>query len=115
MSEPLAHTAPAPEGGVEADDINNTAIFVWGTVSVLIVVIVMLGAAALYNEYQAQLNQTRVVAPRYVASEESLITQQAVLVDYDKPSATRSTYIIPIERAKTLVVREMQAKQKASE
>ena len=115
MSEqnPTAQTHPnAPQGGIEADDIDSTALLVWGFVSVLIVVIVILASSALYNEVQSSFDRERLIAPRYVESDEAIITQVGNLNKWDGPKTDGGYYQIPIAEAKKIVVAEMRAAQK---
>ena len=112
MSEQAAQTVPAPETGVEADDINAAAIAFWGTVSVLIVVVTILAATALYNTYQTQLTQVRVVEAKYLSSDSMINTQMDSLLNYDIPNTQRAGYTIPIDQAKKLVLTELFDSQK---
>ena len=102
---------PIPEPGVEPDGIDSATLLVWGFVSVAIVLGTMFGAAALYFAAQNQLNAKRVIAPRYFESERTITDQQGVLASYAAPTAEGNPYTIPIERAKQLVLAEMQSKK----
>ena len=102
---------PIPEPGVEPDGIDSGTLMVWGFVSVAIVVGVIFAASALYFAAQRRFDAERVVAPRYHDSEEVITTQQGVLASYAAPTAEGQPYTIPIQRAKELVLADLQTKK----
>ena len=102
---------PIPEPGVEPDGIDTPTLMVWGFVAVAIVLGMIYGASALYFAAQNQLNARRLIAPRYIESERVLTEQRGVLASYAAPTAEGNPYTIPIDRAKQLVLAEMQSKK----
>lgn len=99
---------PIPEPGVEPDGIDSASLAVWGLVSVLIVVAVIFGAAALFFQTQRQLNEARIVAPDYDEAVKTLSDQRGVLASYGAPATEGQPYHIPIDAAKDLVLAELQ-------
>jgi hypothetical protein len=110
MSE-TASTPHAPEAGIEPDGLDTPQIVMWGFISVMIVVGVMLGAAALFNQVQSNLNQERIVAPTFSNVEETVTAQQGLLADYAPPATEGGSYRIPIELAEKLVLRDLKKEQ----
>ena len=110
MSEAVAS---AEESGIEPDGLDTPQIIIWAFVSVVIVLSVMFGAAALFFSVQNQFNAEMIVAPKYSASEEIIHQQQGLLTGYRAPTAEGEPYYIPIEEAKTLVLRELQTEAKS--
>lgn len=102
---------PIPEPGVEPDGIDTPTLMVWGFVSVVIVLGTIYGAAALYFVAQNNLNASRLIAPPYIESEKTLTDQRGVLASYAAPTAEGNPYTIPINRAKQLVLAEMQSEK----
>ncbi|QDV76302.1 hypothetical protein [Botrimarina mediterranea] len=102
---------PIPEPGVEPDGVDSATLMVWGFVSVAIILGTMFGSAALYFAAQNRLNTTRLIAPRYIESEKTLTDQRGVLASYAAPTAEGNPYTIPINRAKQLVLAELQSKK----
>lgn len=102
---------PIPEPGVEPDGIDTPTLMVWGFVSVVIILGTIFGSSALYFAAQNRLNAQRIVAPPYIDSEEKLTLQKGVLASYAVPTAEGNPYTIPIERAKQLVLAELQSKK----
>lgn len=104
-----AITQPIPEEGVEPDGINTPTLVVWGFVSVVITVCVMLAASALFFQAQNRLDEERVVAAPYFDSDKVISDQRGVLSSYASPSAEGKPYKIPIEVAKGLILAEKQS------
>lgn len=108
MSETANPTAArVPEGGIEDDNLDSSAIVMWTFVSVVVVVSVMLGAAALFYETERRFAEERLIAPKYADSEQTIIDQRGLLLSYGKPSGEGKPYRIPITEAKKIVVREL--------
>ena len=102
---------PIPEPGVEPDGIDTPTLMVGGFVSVVTALGIIYGAAALYFAAQNRLTATRLIAPPYIASEKTLTDQRGVLASYTAPTAEGNPYTIPINRAKQLVLAELQSKK----
>ncbi|TWT88861.1 hypothetical protein Mal64_23490 [Pseudobythopirellula maris] len=97
------------ETGVEADDINSVKIAVWGLVSVFVTLAVVLLAIALFNEAADAFEEERVVGAQYIEADRVIDTQRGLLNKYAPPEADGKPYRMPIDRAKTIVVQEMQS------
>lgn len=113
MSDATSETAlnqPTPEAGVEPDGINTPTLVMWGFVSVVITVSVMLAASALFFQAQNSINQERIIAAPNLDSDEVLNNQLGVLTSYASPKAEGEPYKIPINVAKDLVLAELQSK-----
>lgn len=100
---------PQPEGGIEADNLDTSAIVMWTFVSVIAVVSVMLAAAALFYQTERSLAEERLIAPKYTDSEQTLTDQRGLLMSYGKPSGEGKPYRIPITEAKKIVLNELGA------
>lgn len=98
-----AHTR-TPEPGVEPDGIDAAALALWGLVSVVAVICVMLAAAAVFFNEQNKIDQEFVVAPKYPDAERIFTDQQGLLADYKAPDAEGQPYRIPIDLAKQRVL-----------
>ncbi len=109
MSQTSPATGYTPEEGVEPDGLDTPTIVMWGFVSVVLVVSVMLGAAALFYGAQSKLNEERIVAPKYANSEDVVIAQQGVLASYAPPASEGKPYRIPIDVAEKLVLDELKS------
>ena len=101
-------------GGVEEDNLDTAAIALWSFVSVIGVVIVILVAVALYNQRDQLLYRTRVVAADTVEANQALHEQRGLLADYRAPQPGSDYYIIPVDEAKKLVLKEL-AQEKSDE
>ncbi|MEO1496385.1 MAG: hypothetical protein AAFV43_04465 [Planctomycetota bacterium] len=108
MSEATA-AVREPEGGVEEDNLDTPAIVMWTFVSVVAVVSVMLAAAALFYQTEQRLAADRLIAPKYTNSEQTVTDQRGLLLSYGKPAGEGKPYRIPIDRAKQLVLQDLQA------
>ncbi|MEQ8847059.1 hypothetical protein [Botrimarina sp.] len=95
-----------PETGVEPEGIDTPTLLMWGFVSVVLVVCVMLVSAALFYQVQNDLDQRVVIAKKYPDSEKIYTDQLGVLTSYKAPEAEGQAYHIPIGRAMELVVDE---------
>jgi hypothetical protein len=102
---------PVPEPGVEPDGIDTPTLLMWGFISVVIVLGVIFAASALYFAAQRQLNAERVYAPPYEDSDKVVTDQMGVLASYAPPAGAGLPYAIPIDRAKQLVLAELQSKK----
>lgn len=100
---------PVPEEGVEPDGINTPALVMWGFVSVVITVSLMLAAAALFFQAQNRLDEERVIAPLYFDAEKVISDQRGVLSSYASPNAEGQPYKIPIDIAQELILAEAQS------
>lgn len=100
---------PVPEPGVEPDGIDTPTLAMWGFLSVVIVVGVMFGSAALYFSVQNSLDQKRLVAPAYKGADDKINDQVAMLNEYKAPTKEGDPYIIPIGEAKKLVLADLQS------
>lgn len=100
-------TQAAGEEGVEPDGIDTPTLAMWGFVSVVVVVSVMLGSAALFYGVQSSFDEERVVAPVYHDSERVVSDQLGVLASYGPPASEGKPYRIPIDRAKKLVLEDL--------
>lgn len=101
---------PVPEPGVEPDGVDTPTLLMWGFVSVAIIVGVIFAAAALYFAAQRKLDAERVIAPPYFDSNKVITDQQGVLASYAPPASEGKPFAIPIDRAKKLVLAELQSK-----
>lgn len=108
MSQP-ATSQPVPEAGVEPDGINTPTLVMWGFVSVVITVSVMLAAAALFFQAQNRLNETRLIGAEYIDSEKILNDQRGVLASYAPPASEGKPFHIPVDLAKELILAETQS------
>jgi hypothetical protein len=106
---------PIPEPGVEPDGIDSPTLLAWGFVSVAIILGTIFGSSALYFAAQRQLDVRRVVTAPYFESEKTITDQQGVLASYAVPTAEGNPYTIPIERAKQLMLAELQSKEADSQ
>lgn len=102
---------PIPEPGVEPDNIDSQSLMIWCIVSVVIVLAFMFGSAALYFQWQNKFNTSRVVEATYSGSEKVLSDQRGVLASYGPPASEGKPYKIPVERAKEIVLAELNAAQ----
>lgn len=96
-----------PEPGIEPAGIDTPTLVMWGFVSVVLVVCVMLAAAALFWGVQANFNTKRLIAPSYVDADKLYSDQQGVLASYGAPTTEGQPYRIPVDRAKRLVLQEL--------
>lgn len=99
--------AVAPEPGIETDGIDTPTLVMWGFVSVVLVVSVMLAAAALFYGAQASLDQSRLIDVSYTDSDKVVTDQQGVLVSEAKPASEGKPWKISIEDAKRLVLKDL--------
>ena len=94
-----------------------TAGFTWlmGLVGVLLLVVVILGLTALYYNVKAEMFQRQVVsAERWELLElhrpqEALLAGPPRYIERDQQGETVRAYIIPIEQAMEIVVRDANA------
>lgn len=100
---------PVPEPGVEPDGIDTPTLIMWSFISVVIVVAVMFGAAALYFQTQTALNADRIIAPTYNDVENAITDQLGLLNGYRAPVAEGDPYVIPIDEAMRLVIEDRKA------
>ncbi len=98
---------PVPEPGVEPDGIDTPTLVMWSFISVVIVLAVMFGAAALYFQTQRSLNVERIIIPEYVDEERALTNQLSLLNGYREPVAEGDPYAIPISDAMDLVLQDL--------
>jgi len=101
------HDPRQPEPGVEPEGINTPTLVMWGFVSVVLVVCVMLAAAALFFNAQNAIERRVVLAPEYPDVERVVTDQRGLLADYKAPDAEGQPYRIPIELAKKKVLAEL--------
>ncbi|TWT99866.1 hypothetical protein Pla108_08090 [Botrimarina colliarenosi] len=101
---------PIPEPGVEPEGIESLTMLIWGFVSVAIVLGMIFGSSALYFAAQRQLDAKRVIAPPYFSSDKVITDQQGVLASYAPPASEGKPFTIPIDRAKQLVLADLQSK-----
>ncbi|MEM1303336.1 MAG: hypothetical protein AAGG46_00480 [Planctomycetota bacterium] len=107
---------PTDEPGVEMDDTDATTIVVIGLVSTILVVCSVLGVTALYDRWTTQLNAERVIGAAYSDSKNALAEQDNQLNGAPREiDPTKGVYSIPIDRAMSLVVREMSDLQAAAD
>jgi hypothetical protein len=99
------------------DHDDPTAGFTWlmGLVGVLLLVVIILALTALYYNVKAEMFQRQVVsAPRAELLElrrqqEALLAGPPRSIERDQQGETVRAYIIPIEQAMEIVVREANA------
>ena len=109
MSDSPAVTQRIAEAGVEPDGIDAPTLLMWGFVSVVVVIAVILGTAALFYGVQSSFDAQRVVAPVYFDSEQVIDDQRGVLASYGPPASEGKPYRIPIQEAKKLVLADYDA------
>lgn len=110
MSQTTTSHQPVPEEGVEPDGINSPTLVMWGFVSVVITISVMLAAAALFFQTQNAWDEERVIAPIYLEAKDKIDDQLGLLSSYAPPNAEGQPYKIPIDIAKELILAEAQSK-----
>jgi hypothetical protein len=109
MSVIPAAAAKIPEPGIEEDGLNTPVIVMWGFISCVLTLCVMLVAFALFFEVQNKLNRDRLVAPLIIASEDVVNAQLELVSSYGAADAATGLYRVPVARARELVVRELNA------
>lgn len=111
-SHAATHAAapPAAEGGVEPQGINGVSLALAGLVSIVLTVVVIFAATALYYEQQNALDAERVIAVTDNEAKDVVLAQQGLLADYGL--AEGGKYRIPIASAKRLVLEELAKKAK---
>jgi hypothetical protein len=109
MSVSPSAAAKIPEPGIEEDGLNTPVIVMWGFISCVVTVCVMLVAFALYFEVHNKLNRERLVAPLIVESEDVVNAQRELVSSYGPADAATGLYRVPASRARELVIRELNA------
>ncbi len=93
----------------ERDDLNVPMIATVGVISVTLTVAIVFAVQALYFNYANRETQRKVVQAPTVDSNSRLAEQEAKLQRYSWVSKENGTVTIPVERAMSLVVRELGA------
>ncbi len=96
----------------ERDDLNVSMIATVGIVSVILTAVSIYAVQALYFNYVGVETQRKVIEVRAVDSESRLAEQEARLARYSWVDRQKGTVTVPIERAMSLVVPELQSEQK---
>jgi hypothetical protein len=98
----------------EKDDLNVPKIATAGAVSTLITIAIIYAVCALYFNYADAETRRKVVEVPIATSDSKLAEQEAKLTRYGWVNRSENTVTIPIERAMTLVVSELQQQQSES-
>ena len=98
------------------DDMNVPMIAFVGVLGVILTVAIIVGLQALYYNYNQVLFEKRILNEPFVESDSRLAEQEAKLNSpYRWIDQEKGIVAVPIDRAKELVVRELEQKQKQQE
>ncbi|MEM6799190.1 MAG: hypothetical protein AAF589_06720 [Planctomycetota bacterium] len=102
-----------PEEGIEPDDLDAKMIVAIGLISTALLVASVLGVTALVDRFESKQVSTKVYQAgpsiTYGNPDDVYTSQQQGLSGYDKALDSPGRYLIPIDRAKELVVKELSA------
>lgn len=114
MTQATAQQQRQPEEGIEPDDLDATTIVAVGLISTVLLVACVLGVTALFDGFQrsqvnAKLYSIEKNSITYGNGEAVMDAQRNDLNGYGQLAGQEGVYRIPIDRAKQLVLQELQA------
>lgn len=103
------------EEGVEPDGLNAIKIAIVGLISVFITVATVLFTIALFGYFEHRQTVEKVEQAPYAEQLRMIAEQESRISQFAPPAADGGFYTIPIERAKELVLKEVQSAQAKAE
>ena len=102
MSSPL-ETGPS---GYEKQDVSVNKVVLWGVMSILIVVVVIIWGLDYFTAVKEEIVQTQVLSPQSVALRELRAREAEELGSYKRLDSAGGIYRVPIDRAMEIIADE---------
>ena len=107
MAEDKKNNGASGDGaGYEKSDISANKIFLWGVISLVILVILVVFMVDFFTATKEELIYESVLRPESAALRELRAKEAEILSSYGVVDSAAGTYRIPIDRAMELVVQE---------
>ncbi len=103
------------EEGVEPDGLNALKIAIAGLISVFLTIATVLLTVAIFGYFEHLQTVEKVEKAPYAEQLRMIAEQESRISQFAPPAAAGGFYTIPIERAKELVLREVQTAQAKAE